>query len=75
MKWPKPSLPCSRQTGRARDVRALPVSTACWQAAAAIPVLFADWQKIEAAEVAAARAGFAREKLVRIPELMKASGH
>jgi ferredoxin--NADP+ reductase len=39
------------------------------------PVLFADWQKIEAAEVAAARAGFAREKLVRIPELMKASGH
>lgn len=39
------------------------------------PVLFADWQKIEAAEIAAARTGFAREKLVRLPELMKAGGH
>jgi NADPH-dependent glutamate synthase beta subunit-like oxidoreductase len=39
------------------------------------PVLFADWQKIEAAEVAAARAGFAREKLVRVPDLLKAGGH
>ncbi|UUR07462.1 FAD-dependent oxidoreductase [Sphingomonas glaciei] len=39
------------------------------------PVLFADWQKIEAAEVAAARAGAPREKLVRVPDLLKASGH
>lgn len=39
------------------------------------PVPFADWQKIEAAEVAAARAGFAREKLVRVPDLLKAGGH
>jgi ferredoxin--NADP+ reductase len=39
------------------------------------PILFADWQKIEAAEVAAARAGFAREKLVRLPDLMRAGGH
>jgi len=38
------------------------------------PVLFADWQKIEAAEVAAARTGFAREKLVRLPDLLKAVG-
>ncbi|WP_300973516.1 FAD-dependent oxidoreductase [Sphingomonas sp. LHG3406-1] len=36
------------------------------------PVLFADWQKIEAAEIAAARAGFAREKLVRLPDLLEA---
>ncbi|GAA4032636.1 FAD-dependent oxidoreductase [Sphingomonas rosea] len=36
------------------------------------PILFADWQKIEAAEVAAARLGFAREKLVRVPDLLKA---
>jgi ferredoxin--NADP+ reductase len=39
------------------------------------PIQFADWQKIEAAEVAAARAGFAREKLVRVPDLLKAGGH
>ena len=39
------------------------------------PVLFADWQKIEAAEVAAARAGAPREKLVRGPDLLKAGGH
>ncbi len=39
------------------------------------PVPFADWQKIEAAEVAAARAGFAREKLVRLPDLLQAGGH
>ena len=39
------------------------------------PVLFADWQKIEAAEVAAARTGAPREKLVRVPDLLKASGH
>jgi ferredoxin--NADP+ reductase len=39
------------------------------------PIPFADWQKIEAAEVAAARTGFAREKLVRLPDLMKAGGH
>jgi len=38
------------------------------------PILFADWQKIEAAEVAAARLGFAREKLVRVPDLLKATG-
>lgn len=39
------------------------------------PVLFADWQKIEAAEVAAARTGAPREKLVRVPDLLKAGGH
>lgn len=39
------------------------------------PVPFADWQKIEAAEVAAARDGFTREKLVRVPDLLKAGGH
>ncbi|GAA4007620.1 FAD-dependent oxidoreductase [Sphingomonas swuensis] len=39
------------------------------------PVPFADWQKIEAAEVAAARAGFTREKMVRVPDLLKAGGH
>ena len=39
------------------------------------PVQFADWQKIEAAEVAAARTGAPREKLVRVPDLLKASGH
>lgn len=39
------------------------------------PIPFADWQKIEAAEVAAARLGFAREKLVRVPDLLKAGGH
>ncbi len=39
------------------------------------PVLFADWQKIEAAEVAAARTGSPREKLVRVPDLLKAGGH
>jgi ferredoxin--NADP+ reductase len=38
------------------------------------PVLFADWQKIEAAEVAAARAGAPREKLVRMEELLRARG-
>jgi ferredoxin--NADP+ reductase len=39
------------------------------------PVLFADWQKIEAAEIAAARSGAPREKLVRVPDLLKAGGH
>jgi NADPH-dependent glutamate synthase beta subunit-like oxidoreductase len=39
------------------------------------PVRFADWQKIEAAEVAAARAGAPREKLVRVADLLKAGGH
>ncbi|GAA3997588.1 FAD-dependent oxidoreductase [Sphingomonas humi] len=39
------------------------------------PVHFADWQKIEAAEVAAARAGAPREKLVRVSDLLKAGGH
>jgi ferredoxin--NADP+ reductase len=39
------------------------------------PVLFADWQKIEAAEVAAARSGAPREKLVRVPDLLRAGGH
>lgn len=39
------------------------------------PVPFADWQKIEAAEVAAARAGAPREKLVRVDELLRAGGH
>nr|WP_314442124.1 FAD-dependent oxidoreductase [uncultured Sphingomonas sp.] len=39
------------------------------------PVQFADWQKIEAAEVAAARSGAPREKLVRVPDLLKAGGH
>ncbi len=38
------------------------------------PVLFADWQKIEAAEIAAARAGAPREKLVRVEELLRAGG-
>ena len=37
------------------------------------PVLFADWQKIEAAEVAAARAGNPREKLVRVEEMLRTS--
>nr|WP_294170434.1 FAD-dependent oxidoreductase [uncultured Sphingomonas sp.] len=39
------------------------------------PVRFADWQKIEAAEIAAARAGAPREKLVRVEELLRARGH
>jgi ferredoxin--NADP+ reductase len=39
------------------------------------PVLFADWQKIESAEIAAARSGAPREKLVRVPDLLKAGGH
>ena len=39
------------------------------------PILFEDWQKIEAAEVAAARAGNPREKLVRVEEMLRASGH
>ena len=39
------------------------------------PVPFEDWQKIEAAEVAAARAGAPREKLVRVDDLLKARGH
>jgi ferredoxin--NADP+ reductase len=39
------------------------------------PVHFADWQKIEAAEIAAARTGFAREKLVRLADLLRAGGH
>lgn len=37
------------------------------------PVLFEDWQKIEAAEIAAARAGNPREKLVRLEEMLRAS--
>jgi ferredoxin--NADP+ reductase len=39
------------------------------------PVRFADWQRIEAAEIAAARAGAPREKLVRVEELLRARGH
>ncbi len=39
------------------------------------PVQFADWQKIEAAEIAAARSGAPREKMVRVPDLLKAGGH
>jgi ferredoxin--NADP+ reductase len=39
------------------------------------PVPFADWQKIEAAEVAAARAGAPREKLVRVGDMLRAGGH
>jgi ferredoxin--NADP+ reductase len=39
------------------------------------PVPFSDWQKIEAAEIAAARAGAPREKLVRVDELLRAGGH
>lgn len=39
------------------------------------PVEFADWQRIEAAEVAAARTGAPREKLVRVSDLLKAGGH
>jgi ferredoxin--NADP+ reductase len=38
------------------------------------PVPFADWQKIEAAEVAAARAGAPREKLVKLAEMLNACG-
>jgi len=38
------------------------------------PVAFADWQRIEAAEVAAARAGAPREKLVRVEEMLRARG-
>jgi ferredoxin--NADP+ reductase len=38
------------------------------------PVAFHDWQKIEAAEVAAARAGAPREKLVRVGDMLKARG-
>jgi ferredoxin--NADP+ reductase len=39
------------------------------------PVPFADWQKIEAAEIAAARSGAPREKLVRVDEMLRAGGH
>jgi len=39
------------------------------------PVPFTDWQKIEAAEIAAARAGAPREKLVRVEEMLRAGGH
>ena len=35
------------------------------------PVPFADWQKIEAAEIAAARAGAPREKYVRVEEMLR----
>jgi ferredoxin--NADP+ reductase len=38
------------------------------------PVTFADWQKIEAAEVARARAGSPREKFTSIPEMLAAIG-
>jgi ferredoxin--NADP+ reductase len=38
-------------------------------------VPFADWQRIEAAEIAAARAGAPREKLVRVEELLRARAH
>jgi ferredoxin--NADP+ reductase len=63
--------PGSQGSGRegARGLDRLLASRGC------DPVHFADWQKIEAAEVAAARAGFAREKLVRLPDLLKAGGH
>lgn len=36
------------------------------------PILFEDWQKIEAAEIAAARAGAPREKLVSVAEMIEA---
>jgi len=36
------------------------------------PVPFADWQRIEAAEIAAARAGAPREKLVRVDQMLRA---
>ena len=36
------------------------------------PILFEDWQKIEAAEIAAARSGNPREKLVRVDDLLAA---
>ena len=36
------------------------------------PILFEDWQKIEAAEIAAARAGNPREKLVRVEDMLQA---
>jgi ferredoxin--NADP+ reductase len=36
------------------------------------PVPFADWQRIEAAEIAAARSGAPREKLVRVAEMLRA---
>ncbi|HVF83723.1 MAG TPA: FAD-dependent oxidoreductase [Sphingomicrobium sp.] len=39
------------------------------------PVPFAAWQKIEAAEIAAARSGAPREKLVRVEEMLRAGGH
>lgn len=39
------------------------------------PVPFTDWQKIEAAEIAAARSGAPREKLVRVGEMLRAGGH
>jgi len=39
------------------------------------PVPFEDWRKIEAAEVAAARSGAPREKLVRVDDLLRAGGH
>ena len=38
------------------------------------PVAFADWQKIEAAEVAAARAGAPREKYVSVKHMLEARG-
>ena len=38
------------------------------------PLLFKDWQRIEAAEVAAARAGNPREKLVRVEDMLRAGG-
>ena len=62
-----PSAPASGRGGSAGLDRLL-ASRGC------DPIPFADWQKIEAAEVAAARTGFAREKLVRVPDLLKASG-
>lgn len=63
-----PGAPASGREG-ARALDRLLASRGC------DPVLFADWQKIEAAEVAAARTGAPREKLVRVPDLLKASGH
>ena len=40
-----------------------------------VPVTFAHWQRIDAAEVAAARPNAPREKLVRRDQLLAAGGH
>lgn len=64
--FPPAGEPSGREGGAALD--RLLVQRGCE------PILFADWQRIEAAEVAAARAGAPREKHVRVGDMLRAAG-